>query len=211
MTTTLEKIGERLHAGDAPGVKQLTQEALDEGLSAGDILNQGLMPGMQKVGTEFRDGILFVPEVLVAARAMHAGIDVLKPLLTAGEVASRGKAVIGTVKGDLHDVGKNLVGVMLQGGGFEVVDLGVDVSAQKFVDAVKAQQPRVVGLSALLTTTMQQMKGTIEALRAAGLRDGVKVLVGGAPVTQAFADEIGADGYADDGASAVELASSLVA
>jgi len=211
MTTTLEKLGERLHAGDAPGVKQLTQEALDEGLSAGDILNQGLMPGMQKVGTEFRDGILFVPEVLVAARAMHAGIDVLKPLLTAGEAASRGKAVIGTVKGDLHDVGKNLVGVMLQGGGFEVVDLGVDVSAQKFVDAVKAQQPRVVGLSALLTTTMQQMKGTIEALRAAGLRDGVKVLVGGAPVTQAFADEIGADGYADDGASAVELASSLVA
>jgi 5-methyltetrahydrofolate--homocysteine methyltransferase len=211
MTTTLEKIAERLHGGDAPGVKQLTQQALDEGVSAGDVLNGGLMPGMQKVGIEFRDGILFVPEVLVAARAMHAGIDVLKPLLAAGEAAGRGKAVIGTVKGDLHDVGKNLVGVMLQGGGFEVVDLGVDVSAQKFVDAVKAQQPKVVGLSALLTTTMQQMKGTIEALRAAGLRDGVKVLVGGAPVTQAFANEIGADGYADDGASAVELASSLVA
>ncbi len=211
MSTTLEKIAERLHAGDAPGVTQLTQAALDEGLSAGEVLNRGLMTGMQKVGAEFRDGILFVPEVLVAARAMHAGIDVLKPLLTAGEVASRGKAVIGTVKGDLHDVGKNLVGVMLQGGGFDVVDLGVDVSAQKFVDAVKAQQPTVVGLSALLTTTMQQMKGTIEALRAAGLRDGVKVLVGGAPVTQAFADEIGADGYADDGASAVDLASSLVA
>jgi 5-methyltetrahydrofolate--homocysteine methyltransferase len=211
MTTTLDQIAEKLHAGDAAGVKTLTQAALDQGLSAGEVLGGGLMPGMQKVGTEFRDGILFVPEVLVAARAMHAGIDVLKPLLTSTETTSKGRAVIGTVKGDLHDVGKNLVGVMLEGGGFDVLDLGVDVSPDKFVEAVKAESPKVVGLSALLTTTMLQMKGTIEALAAAGVRDSVKVLVGGAPVTQAFADEIGADGYASDGPSAVELATSLTA
>jgi len=174
------------------------------------VLKGGLLAGMDQVGVDFRDGELFVPEVLVAARAMHAGMDVLRPLLAEGDVPLAGKVVVGTVEGDLHDIGKNLVAMMLEGGGFEIVDLGADISPDKFIEAVKMEQPQLIGLSALLTTTMPAMKRTIDALVEAGLREQVKVMVGGAPVTRAFADEIGADGYAPDAASAVELARSLV-
>jgi len=154
--------------------------------------------------------VLFVPEVLIAARAMHAGMDILRPLLAEGDVVLAGKVVVGTVVGDLHDIGKNLVAMMLEGGGFEVIDVGVDVAPEKFVETVKTVQPDMIGMSALLTTTMPAMGRTIDALVEAGVRENVKVMIGGAPVTQAFADEIGADGYAPDAASAVELARSLV-
>jgi 5-methyltetrahydrofolate--homocysteine methyltransferase len=210
MSDTLTQIGNKLYEGDDEAVAELTQKALDEGLAAAEVLKGGLLTGMDRVGVDFRDGTLFVPEVLIAARAMHAGMGVLRPLLAAGDIQAAGKVVIGTVEGDLHDIGKNLVGMMLEGGGFEVVDLGVDLSPDGFIEAVKAEQPDVIGMSALLTTTMPSMKRTIEALAEAGLRGNVKIMVGGAPVTQAFAESIGADGYAPDAASAVELARSFV-
>jgi len=165
--------------------------------------------GMDKVGRDFKDGVLFVPEVIFAARSMQAGMDVLRPLLAESEMASAGKCVVGTVKGDLHDIGKNLVTMMLDGGGFEAIDLGIDLDPSAFVDAVREHKPDVVGMSALLTTTMVQMKATIDALVEAGLRDSVKIMVGGAPVTAAFAEQIGADAYAPDAATAVELAREL--
>lgn len=211
MTETLQQIADRLYDGDAPAVAELTQRALDEGLTATEVLNGGLLAGMDEVGVDFRDGVLFIPEVLVAARAMHSGMDVLRPLLVQGDVPSAGKVVLGTVKGDLHDIGKKLVAMMLEGGGFEVVDLGIDVPASRFVEAVQSENPSLVAMSALLTTTMLAIKDTIDALVAAGLRDRVRVMVGGAPLTQAFADEVGADGYAPDAASAVDLARALVA
>lgn len=211
MTETLQQIADRLYAGDARAVAELTQRALDEGLAATEVLNGGLLAGMDDVGVDFRDGMLFIPEVLVAARAMHSGMDVLRPLLVQGDVPSAGKVVLGTVKGDLHDIGKKLVAMMLEGGGFEVVDLGIDVPASRFVEAVQAENPSLVAMSALLTTTMLAIKDTIDALVAAGLRERVRVMVGGAPLTQAFADEVGADGYAPDAASAVDLARALVA
>ena len=210
MTDTLKQIAERLYDGDDDAVAELTQKALDEGLAPAEVLNGGLLAGMDQVGVDFRDGELFIPEVLIAARAMHAGMDVLRPLLAEGDVPLAGKVVMGTVEGDLHDIGKNLVAMMLEGGGFEIVDLGTDIPPDKFIEAIKAEQPHMIGLSALLTTTMPSMKRTIDALVEAGLREKVKVMIGGAPVTQAFADEIGADGYAPDAASAVELARSLV-
>ena len=210
MTDTLKQIAERLYDGDDDAVAELTQKALDEGLAPAEVLNGGLLAGMDQVGVDFRDGELFIPEVLIAARAMHAGMDVLSPLLAEGDVPLAGKVVMGTVEGDLHDIGKNLVAMMLEGGGFEIVDLGTDIPPDKFIEAIKAEQPHMIGLSALLTTTMPSMKRTIDALVEAGLREKVKVMIGGAPVTQAFADEIGADGYAPDAASAVELARSLV-
>jgi 5-methyltetrahydrofolate--homocysteine methyltransferase len=203
-------MAERLYSGDAPAVAQLTQQALDEALSPAEVLNGGLVVGMDRVGLEFRNGELFVPEVLIAARAMHAGMAILRPLLAASDAPMAGKVVVGTVQGDLHDIGKNLVGMMLEGGGFQIVDLGTDIGPDRFVEAVKTHKPHLVGLSALLTTTMPAMKRTIEALKAAGLREQVKVIVGGAPVTQAYADQIGADGYAPDAAAAVELARLLV-
>jgi methanogenic corrinoid protein MtbC1 len=166
---------------------------------------------MDEVGKDFKAGDLFVPEVLIAARAMHAGMGVLRPLLAEGDVPSAGKFVVGTVEGDLHDIGKNLVKMMIEGAGFETVDLGTDVKAAAFVDAVREHQPKVVGMSALLTTTMVNMKGTIEALEEAGLRDQIKIMVGGAPVTAAFAEEIGADAYAPDAASAVDVAREFTA
>jgi corrinoid protein of di/trimethylamine methyltransferase len=187
----------------------LTQQALDGGLAPGEVLKGGLLTGMDRVGVDFRAGDLFVPEVLIAARAMHAGMDILKPLLTEGEAEMAGKVVIGTVEGDLHDIGKNLVAMMLEGGGFEIVDLGTDVPPAKFVEAVNKEQPDLIGMSALLTTTMPRMKSTIEALTEAGVRESVKVMVGGAPVTKDYADDIGADGYASDAGSAVQLARSL--
>jgi 5-methyltetrahydrofolate--homocysteine methyltransferase len=211
MSDTLSQIVEKLYDGKNIEVAELTQQALDEGLTAAEILNGGLVAGMDRVGVDFKNGDLFVPEVLIAARAMHAGMDILRPLLAESDVPSAGKIVVGTVAGDLHDIGKNLVAMMLEGGGFEVVDVGIDTTPEKFVEAIKTEQPDLVGLSALLTTTMPAMQRTIDALVEAGLRASVKVMVGGAPVTQGFADEIGADGYAPDAASAVDLARALMA
>jgi len=206
----LKAIAENLINGNAPAVKKGVEEALAEGISPQEILNGALLPAMDEVGYRFKNNIFYVPEVLIAARAMHAGMDVLKPLLAESDVPSAGKVVIGTVKGDLHDIGKNLVAMMLEGGGFEVIDLGVDTSPEKFIEAIREKQPDIVGMSALLTTTMVNMKTTIDAFVEAGVRDQVKVIIGGAPVTQRYADEIGADGYAPDAASAVDLARSLV-
>lgn len=209
MEDLLQQIADKLYEGDRDAVSKLTQQALEGGLTPGEVLKGGLLTGMDRVGVDFRAGDLFVPEVLVAARAMHASMDVLKPLLTEGDVETAGKIVIGTVEGDLHDIGKNLVAMMLEGGGFEIVDLGTNVPPGEFAEAVHKEQPDLIGLSALLTTTMPKMKSTIEALAEAGLRSKVKVMVGGAPVTKDFADDIGADGYAPDAGSAVELARSL--
>jgi corrinoid protein of di/trimethylamine methyltransferase len=210
MSDILEQMAEKLYDGEDEAVAGLTQKALDEGIKAEEVLKNGLLAGMDRVGVDFRAGDLFVPEVLIAARAMHAGMDVLRPLLAEGDTGSMGKVLMGTVAGDLHDIGKNLVGMMLEGGGFEVVDLGTDVPPEEFAEAVRKEQPDLVGMSALLTTTMPSMKDTLEALEDVGVREQVKIMVGGAPVTQAFAEEIGADGYAPDSASAVELARSLV-
>jgi 5-methyltetrahydrofolate--homocysteine methyltransferase len=206
----LQAIAESLISGNAPAVAQGVQEALDGGASAGEVLNGALVPAMDEVGYRFKNNIFYVPEVLIAARAMHAGMDILKPLLAEGEVSSAGKVVVGTVKGDLHDIGKNLVSMMLEGGGFEVIDIGVDASPETFVNAIRDEKPQVVGMSALLTTTMVNMRTTIDALAEAGVRDQVKIMIGGAPVTQRYADEVGADGYAPDAASAVDLARSLM-
>jgi 5-methyltetrahydrofolate--homocysteine methyltransferase len=210
MMKLLEKIRDDLYKGDTNSVTFLIQQALDSGMSPAEILERGLIEGMNRVGEDFRDGILFVPEVLIAARAMHAGMDLLKPLLADSEIKAVGKFVIGTVKGDLHDIGKNLVGMMMEGAGFEVIDLGVDTPPEKFIKAVKEYQPDLLGMSALLTTTMVEMKRVIEALREAGLRDKVRVIVGGAPVTQSYAQDIGADGYAPNAAAAVEKARELL-
>ena len=210
MANVLEKIASELYNGEDEAVAEMVQQAIDEGMDVGEILADGLIAGMDQVGRDFKAGDLFVPEVLVAARAMSAGMDVLRPLLAESDVPSAGKYVIGTVKGDLHDIGKNLVRMMLEGAGFETVDLGTDVDPAGFVDAVQKHQPNVVGMSALLTTTMVNMKATIEALEEAGLREGIKIMIGGAPVTQAFAKEIGADAYAPDAASAVDAARALV-
>jgi 5-methyltetrahydrofolate--homocysteine methyltransferase len=210
MADILQQIASKLYNGEDKDVAALVQEALDRGMAAEEVLSGSLIAGMDEVGKDFKAGELFVPEVLIAARAMHAGMDILRPLLAEGEVPSAGKYVIGTVKGDLHDIGKNLVKMMLEGAGFQTIDLGTDVSADDFVAAVREHQPSLLGMSALLTTTMVQMKATIEALEEAGLRDSVKVMIGGAPVTSAFADEVGADAYAPDAATAVDVARDLV-
>jgi 5-methyltetrahydrofolate--homocysteine methyltransferase len=206
----LEKIASNLYDGEDEQVAELVQKALDQGMRPEEILSGGLIAGMDEVGKDFKAGDLFVPEVLIAARAMHAGMDILRPLLAESDVPSVGKYLIGTVAGDLHDIGKNLVKMMLEGAGFETVDLGTDVTPETFVEAVREHQPTVVGMSALLTTTMTSMKATVEALTEAGLRDSVKIMVGGAPVTAPFAEEIGADAYAPDAASAVDVARGLV-
>jgi 5-methyltetrahydrofolate--homocysteine methyltransferase len=206
MADILQKIASNLYEGEDEVVAELVQQALNQGIAPVEVLQGGLIAGMDEVGRDFKAGDLFVPEVLIAARAMHAGMGVLRPLLAESDAPSAGKYVIGTVKGDLHDIGKNLVKMMLEGAGFEMVDLGTDVAPQAFVDAVRQHKPTFVGMSALLTTTMVQMKATIEALEEAGLRDHVRVMVGGAPVTEAYAREIGADAYAPDAASAVDTA-----
>ncbi len=211
MSNILEQMQKDLYDGKADEVGTATQKALDEGMSAQEILSDGLIGGMDEVGKDFKAGDLFIPEVLMSAKAMHAGMAVLRPLLAASDALSLAKIVIGTAAGDLHDIGKNLVGMMLEGAGFEIIDLGTDVSPEKFVEAVRAEGAALVGMSALLTTTMPSMKATIEALTEAGLRDRVKVIVGGAPVTASFAEGIGADAYAPDAASAVDTARSLVA
>jgi len=209
MADMLQEIASKLYGGEDKEVAALVQQALDEGMAPDEVLQGGLIAGMDEVGKDFKAGDLFVPEVLIAARAMHAGMDVLRPLLTESEMPTAGRYVIGTVKGDLHDIGKNLVKMMLEGAGFQTVDLGTDVSAEDFIAAVREHQPRLMGMSALLTTTMVQMKAIVEALEEAGLRDSVKVMIGGAPVTAAFAEEIGADAYAPDAATAVDVARSL--
>jgi 5-methyltetrahydrofolate--homocysteine methyltransferase len=210
MEEQFKPIYEDVIKGDAPSVKQEVQDAIDAGTSADDILKKGLIPAMQEVGDLFEKGEYFVPEMLVAARAMQGGLELLKPLLASAEVQSTGKVVLGTVQGDLHDIGKNLVGMMLEGAGFELVDLGSDVSPEKFAQAVRENQPDIVAMSALLTTTMPGMKTTIQALEGAGLRSQVKVMVGGAPITDEYANGIGADGFAPDASRAASLAKKLV-
>lgn len=201
---------EALVAGDAGKLAKLVQAALDGGASARQILDEGLMAGMDVVGERMENEDMFIPEVLMAAKAMSVSLETLSPLLAEGDLAAAGKVVIGTVKGDLHDIGKNLVAMMFESSGFQVINLGVDVAPEKFVAEIKDKKPDIVGISALLTTTMPMMKKTIDTLAANGLRDGIKVLVGGAPVSQKYADEIGADGYAPDAGSAVRLAKAIL-
>ena len=210
MGEILEKMANALIAGKQDEVIKLTQEALDGGTAAKEILDNGLLAGMDVVGQRFKAGDMFIPEVLLCARCMHGAMDILKPLLSEGDAAGAGTYLIGTVEGDLHDIGKNLVSMMLQGAGFKVVDLGTNITAQQFVDAVKEHNPQVIGMSALLTTTMPKMEETIAALKEAGIRDQVKIMAGGAPVTQDFVDKIGADAYGANAASAVEKAKELL-
>lgn len=211
MNAGLEKIFEGILDGNAKLVVEEVQKALDAGIGPAEILNQGMIAAMGEVGRLFEEGEYFVPEMLIAARAMQKGLEVLKPFLTDADVQSPGKVAIGTVKGDLHDIGKNLVAMMLEGAAFEVIDLGTDVSPERFIQAVRENGAQIIAMSALLTTTMPNMKNTIEALKEAGLRDKVKVMIGGAPVTQTYADQIGADGFAEDASRAVAKARSLLA
>ena len=211
MSDLYEKMAKELIAGNEAEVKKLTQEAIDRGSVARDVLDNGLLAGMDVVGKRFKAGDMFIPEVLLCARTMHGAMDILKPLLSEADAAGSGKVVIGTVEGDLHDIGKNLVGMMLEGAGFKVIDLGVNIKPQEFVDAVKKHSPDIVGMSALLTTTMPKMEETITAFKEAGIRDQVKIMAGGAPVTQDFIDKIGADAYGANAASASENAKALVA
>lgn len=204
------EIAECLIKGQAPKVKELVQAALDQGLSPATVLNEGLIAGMNVIGERFKKNEVYVPEVLIAARAMKMGMEVLKPKLAAAGVQPIGKVVIGTVKGDLHDIGKNLVAMMLEGAGFQVIDCGIDCAPEKFIKAAQENGATVIGMSALLTTTMPAMKQVIDALAAAGLKGKIKTMIGGAPVTQSYADEIGADGYAPDAASAVDAAKALL-
>lgn len=206
----LEQIAEQLMAGKADKVRELVQKALDDGASPGDVLNKGMIAGMSVVGRRFKANEIYVPEVLIAARAMKAGSQILKPLLAESGVQPLGKVVLGTVKGDLHDIGKNLVGMMLEGAGFEVLDEGVDLSVDGFITAAKDNKAEIIAASALLTTTMTGMKDLVEAVKASDIGDQVKVIIGGAPVTQAYCDEIGADGYAADAASAADLAKTFI-
>jgi len=210
MDATLKKIYQGVLDGDLDMVSTSVQTALDEKMSAETILKKGMMGAMAEVGQLFEDGEYFVPELLVAARAMQGGLQILKPFLVAEAVEPIGKVVTGTVKGDMHDIGKNLVGIMMEGVGFEIVDMGTDVSPEKFVEAVKESGAQVVALSALLTTTMVNMPKTIEAFEEAGLRDKVKIMVGGAPVTEEYAKKIGADGYAPDASQAAKAALTFV-
>ena len=202
----LVEIGEALEKGKRKLVVEYVQKALDEGIAPQTILTEGLLPGMDRVGVKFRDNEIFVPEVLVAARAMNAGSELLKPLLAEAGAVSLGTAVIGTVHGDLHDIGKNLVKMMLEGKGLEVIDLGTDVSAETFVNTAKEQNCQINCCSALLTTTMSVMADVVKAAEAAGIRDQVKIMIGGAPVSEEFCKQIGADAYTTDAASAADKA-----
>jgi corrinoid protein of di/trimethylamine methyltransferase len=210
--STLEELQEAIINGNAPAAKQLTERGLSEGIKPGEFFPGAIIPAMDEVGRRMRECEFFIPEVLIAARAARGSTDLLRPLLV-GDAAQKpmGTVVCGTIKGDLHDIGKNIVAMMLESAGFRIVDLGADVAPESIVEAVRREQANFVALSALLTTTMVNMKSAIEALVAAGLREKVKVLVGGAPVTQAWAQSIGADGYGKDAVAAVELARRLVA
>ena len=209
MGNILEQISNAVVEGQLNEITSLTNAALASGLTAKDVLDKGLMPGMDIVGVGFKRGDRFIPEVLIAAATMQIALDILKPLLAQAGEKMAGKVIIGTVKGDVHDIGKKLVSMMLEGAGFEVIDLGKDVPMDKFVDAVRNEQPDLVAMSALLTTTMVSMSQTIAALKDAGLRDTVKIMIGGAPVTADYAKQIGADGYAANAPEAVELAMKL--
>lgn len=207
----LQAITDTLITGDGDKLQELVKDALAAGTPANQILQKGLIVGMDIVGEKMETGEMFIPEVLMAAQAMSISVEILKPLLAEGESASAGKVVIGTVKGDLHDIGKNLVVMMMESAGFEVIDLGVDVEPAKFVTAIQENKPNIVGLSALLTTTMPMMKKSIQSIEESGLRGSLKIIVGGAPVNQAFADEVGADGYAPDAGSASKMAKAMYA
>jgi 5-methyltetrahydrofolate--homocysteine methyltransferase len=207
----LQPLHDAILKGDAKTAKEITSKALAEGVAPLDMVQGYMMPAMAEVGRRFECNEYFVPELLLAARAMKASLELLRPLLAAAGAQPAGRVVIGTVQGDLHDIGKNLVAAMLEGGGYEVTDLGVSVPPQKFIAAIQTKNPQIVAMSALLTTTMPAMKNTIQSFAQAGLRDKVKILVGGAPITQKFADEIGADGYSDNAAAAVALARRVLA
>lgn len=210
MKAMLKEIYEGVLDGDQPAVVDKVTQALDEGIDPAVILDQGMIDAMTEVGRLFEEGEFFVPEMLIAARAMQGGMGILKPYLAEADVQPAGKVVIGTVKGDMHDIGKNLVAMMLEGAAFEIIDLGVDVSPERFTKAVSESGAQVVAMSALLTTTMPNMQSTIETIREAGLRDGIKIMVGGAPLTAEYAEKIGADAYAPDASRAVATAKSLV-
>lgn len=209
MAVDLKQIADDLIKGKAPEVKELVQKALDEGIDVEKVLNEGLVAGMNVVGVKFKANEFYVPEVLIAARAMRSGMEILRPILAEKNIKGVGTVVLGTVKGDLHDIGKNLVGMMLEGAGFEVIDIGVDVSAEKFVETAKEKGASLIGLSALLTTTMVSMKDVVKAAQETG-SGSLKVMIGGAPLTQSYADEIGANGYAPDAASAADKAKELL-
>lgn len=206
----LEEISQKVQKGDLNGVQLLVEQALKSNIEALDILNSGLIKGMAVVGQKFKNNEIFIPEVLIAANAMKGGMQILKPYLTETNLTKKGKVLIGTVKGDLHDIGKNLVCMMLEGAGFEVIDLGINVPKEKFIEYAAKENPDVLGMSALLTTTMVYMPEVIEGLKQSGLRDDIKVIVGGAPVTEEYARNIGSDGYAPDAGSAVELVKNLL-
>jgi len=210
MEPILKEIYDGVMSGSAAEVPVKVNAALAAGIPPATILNEGMIAAMNTVGKLFEEGEFFVPEMLISARAMQAGLAVLKPKLALADIKATGRVVAGTVKGDLHDIGKNLVCMLLEGAGFEVIDLGTDVTPEKFIEVIKEGKADIVALSALLTTTMPNMRATIEGLKAAGLRDKAKVMIGGAPVTQNYADQIGADGYAPDASRAVALAKSLM-
>jgi len=205
-----QDLAESIIKGDNVESKNITRRLVDEGVSAVEILNDGLVPGMDVVGKKFKANEMYIPEVLIAARAMHAAMDIIKPLLTESGAETKGKIIIGSVQGDLHDIGKNLVGMMLEGGGYTIIDLGVDVPPEKFVEEIKKNGVKLIGLSALITTTMLGMKDVIDTLKADKETAGVKVMVGGAPLTQEYADSIGAAGYAPDASGVVDLANKLL-
>jgi 5-methyltetrahydrofolate--homocysteine methyltransferase len=209
--TQIEKLYDAILNGNNKGAVEITQEALDAGVTAQQLVDQGMIPAMGEVGQRFENEEFFVPELLLAARAMKAALALIRPHLQQEGVEARGCAVVGTVKGDLHDIGKNLVASMLEGAGYEIVDLGTDVTPEQFVAAAKEKGANLIGLSALLTVTMPSMKNTVELLEKEGLRDQVKVMVGGAPLSSEYAEEIGADGYADNASAAVRLAQQLTA
>lgn len=207
----LKQLYDAVINGDAKTSAAVTQQALSEGVDPLTLVNEHMIPAMDEVGRRFESNEYFVPELLISARAMKASLDLIRPLLVARGDKPAGRVAIGTVKGDLHDIGKNLVASLLEGGGFEVIDLGVNVAPEKFIESIREKQANIVAMSALLTTTMPSMKSTIEALKQAGVRDQVKVLIGGAPITQKYADEIGADGYSENAVGAVALAKRVVA
>lgn len=208
--TILEQIADEVQKGNSETVVQLVKEALSPEITAEHILNEGLVAGMTIIGEKFKNNECFIPEVLVSAKAMNLALEVLKPKLAEANTKSLGKVVVGTIQGDLHDIGKNIVAMLLQGAGFEVVDLGANVPIEKFIDTAQAENADLVGMSALLVTTMTNMKSVIDGLKEKGLKDKVKVIIGGAPVSQGFADQIGADGFAEDAASGVDVARQLL-
>ncbi len=210
MSRTLERISTCILEGDAEKAAKLVQKALDEGLTPSDIMDNGLLVGMTEVGVRFKAGDMFVPEVLMSAEAMQASTNIIRPLLLSSGAKTVGKILLGTVKGDLHDIGKNLVAMMCEGAGFEIIDIGFNAEPEKFVEAIKSHRPQIVGMSAMLTTTMRAMGYTIKAIEEAGLRDTVKIMVGGAPVDGEFSRRIGADGYGSNAPAGADLAKKLV-